>query len=58
MASHYEDDDRMLTRLMREAMPIVKVSPDFNKPKLTAAQRAQADAALARMGKPWIKNAP
>lgn len=35
--------------------PKFTISPDFGKaPRLTAACRAEAVAALARMGKPWI----
>jgi hypothetical protein len=32
MTQTYEDDDRMLARVMREATPKATLSPDFNKP--------------------------
>jgi hypothetical protein len=51
--TNYEDDDRMLDRIMAEAAPKWVDGRTITKP-LTSAQRAEAEAALKRMGKPWL----
>lgn len=55
MTDHYEDDDRMLARTMRETCPNATLSPGFNQPAhLNPTVRSLAmPHGMVPIGKGW-----